>query len=400
METSAPIMNGLVLTGGGALAAYQVGALCALAEMLPQNSNDSKDSNPFPVLSGTSAGAINTSYLATHPNHFREATSGLKALWHSLRHQSIYRTDGFSLAGIALGWVSRTIMGGKANTKKSSNYLLDTSPLKELLEKALDFNQLAEAISNNRLRGVSITATHYFEGMSVSFFDGAPGIKEWRRSNRLGVRSPLGVEHVLASAAIPVFFPPVVIDGVAYGDGCLRQTTPLSPAIHLGAERLLSIGIRAKKKTMTPVAQLLSSQNGPMGAVKKSEATLAQIGGELMNALFLDSLESDIERMEKINQSIASFREDERVRHFGDLRPIPILSLGPSRNLSDLAPNLLKRFPLFLRYLLRGLGATSKDGGALLSYLAFEHDFVDPLMALGYEDTFDQRSVIQDFLKI
>lgn len=370
---------GLVLTGGGARAAYQVGAISALAEILPRMSI------PFPVLSGTSAGGINIAYLASHATSWPKAAQDLRALWHSLHLEKIYRTDGLSLGAIAMSWISRTILGGRAGTRKNANYLLSTQPLRELLSEVVSFDQMRRSIMNGHIQGVSFTATHYFEGRSISFFEAAPEIEEWRRSNRAGIRVPLSVEHVMASAAIPVFFPPVVIEDVAYGDGCLRQTTPLSPAIHLGADRLLCIGIRPERR-------------GQSVQGRTTKPSLAQIGGEMMNALFLDSLESDIERMMRINQSMQAMDEDSRRKHFGELRQIPILSLRPSRDLAEVLPKLLHTFPAGMRYLLKGIGTTNHEGGELLSYLAFEAECVGPLMELGYQDTLQKKSEIIDFM--
>jgi NTE family protein len=392
--TKKPSQTGLVLTGGGARAAYQVGVLSALAEIIPPGRN------PFPVLAGTSAGAINIAYLASRAHlsqdHFKDVCGGLKNLWENLSINKIYRTDGFSLSAIATGWISRTLLGGKGGTRKTVNYLLDTEPLKELLLREVDFPNISASISAGNLKGVSITATHYQEGVSVSFFNGQ-GVKEWTRSSRMGLQTELSVEHILASAAIPIFFPPISINGSAFGDGCLRQTTPLSPAIHLGAEKLLCIGIKPKRKQSATATSLQHILTPPKSS---AEASLAQIGGELMNSLFLDSLDSDIERMERINISLQSFTDKTREKHFGELRQIPILSLGPSRDLSEVVPNLIKKFPLLMRYLLRGIGATDREGSNLVSYLAFDPEFLKPLMEIGYHDTLAERAAIEEFMEI
>jgi NTE family protein len=386
--------TGLVLTGGGARAAYQVGVLSALSEILPAGKN------PFPVLAGTSAGAINIAYLASRADistgHFKDVCGGLKNLWENLSIEKIYRTDGFSLGAIATGWISRTLLGGKVGTRKTVNYLLNTEPLKQLLLREVDFGKISAAIGSGSLKGVSFTATHYEEGLSVSFFNGK-NVKEWTRSSRLGLQTEIAVEHILASASIPIFFPPVLINGSAFGDGCLRQTTPLSPAIHLGAEKLLCIGIKPKRKigaTATSLQHILAPSKS------SAAASLAQIGGELMNSLFLDSLDSDIERMERINISLQSFTDKAREKHFGELRQIPILSLGPSRDLSEVVPNLIKKFPFMMRYLLRGIGASDREGSNLVSYLAFDPDFLKPLMEIGYHDTFAERAAVEEFMGI
>ncbi len=377
--------TGLVLTGGGARAAYQVGAIRALAKILNQREN------PFPILSGTSAGAINAAYLATHASDWGAAAEGLSKLWSGLQLKDIYRTDGLSLSKIALPLMSKILLGGKkVNPTKPSNFLLDTSPLRKLLEREVSFDSIRKNIATGSLKGVSFSAVQYFTGKTISFFDATTEIEGWVRSNRLGYRCELGVEHVLASSAIPVFFPPVKIGTDYYGDGCLRQTTPLSPAIHLGADRIISIGIRhdRQKSEASPV-ELSTPRNAP---------SLAEISGELMNSLFLDSLEADVERLQIMNDALERMPQETRTQQFGHFKKIPILQLRPSRNLAELVPNLLALFPVTLRYLLKGLGATPREGQELISYLAFLDVCLNPLMELGYNDTMNRRDDIVRFL--
>jgi NTE family protein len=384
MENRAALKTGLVLTGGGARAAYQVGAIRALSEILP------REQSPFQVICGTSAGAINAAYLASHAHEWKAASDGLFALWSRLKLNDIYRTDGISLSRISVAWISRVLLGGRAGTRKSANFLLNTDPLKELLLKEVSFESIRANIARGSLHGISFSAVQYFAGSTISFFDAHADVMAWLRSNRTGIRTRLSVDHILASSAIPVFFPPIKIGDEYYGDGCLRQTTPLSPAIHLGADRIISIGIRHDRRQ----SSIRSAIDQPQGHAP----SLAEISGELMNSLFLDSLEADVERLQTTNDNLDLMPAETRERQFAHFRKIPILQLRPSRNLAELVPNLLSRFPATLRYLLKGIGASPREGQELISYLAFLDICLNPLMALGYEDTLLRRDEILRFL--
>jgi NTE family protein len=379
---------GLVLTGGGARAAYQVGVVRALAEILPG------ETSPFRTICGTSAGAINCVHLAAHAHEWHQSVEELQKLWLSLTPDQVFKTTGISLGGIGMRWVSRTMFGGLKEKKAATrvvNYLLDTDPLRELLQRVVDFDRLATNISSGVLNAAAFTATHYFAGTAVTFFDAVPEVNLWTRSNRLGQRTRINAEHVMASSAIPIFFPPVALADGAYGDGCLRQTTPLSPAIHLGADRILAVGIRHERQNGTTLPTPYESR-----AVSPS---LAQIGGELLNALFLDSLESDVERMQRINGTLFGLPDEIMTKHLAHLRYIPVMALRPSRDLGSLVPDLLSKFPFMLRYLLRGIGATQRDGSDLVSYLAFDPAYVTPLIELGYEDTLAKKAAIVEFME-
>jgi NTE family protein len=244
-------------------------------------------------------------------------------------------------------------------------------------------------VASGALRGAAVTATSYHTGTAITFYDGAPDIEPWVRSSRLGVRSTLTIAHVLASSAIPLFFPPVAIDGGWFGDGCVRLSAPLSPAIHLGAQRVMAIGIRYARPPEETVAL---NRDEPHRAPSPSE-----IGGVLMNAMFLDSLDSDIERLERINATISLLTDEQYARLKHRLRPIPLLALRPSRDLGRLAIEQYERFPRMLRHLLRGIGATGETGWDLLSYLAFEPAYIERLIELGYHDTHARGAEVQAF---
>jgi NTE family protein len=373
----------LVLTGGGARAAYQVGVVQAIAEITHERES------PFKVITGVSAGAINGAYLASRADEFKLSAKGLWDLWNGLSSERIYRTDPASIAGLGSKWLSSVGMGGLVKQKRA-NHLLDTSPLRQLLEQELTLNRLPQLYKQNHLRGVAFSATNYITGTAISFYDGHESIEPWVRSTRIGVRAPLTVEHIMASSAIPVFFPPIILSGAPFGDGCIRLTSPISPAIHLGATRVVAVGIRYQR-TDEQIIEMNQS-------MKRTELSIAEIGGVLLNAVFLDSLETDVERMERINRTLTLVQEDRKIHLPQNLRPIPVLTLRPSQDLGQLAKGTLKEFPTLLRFLLRGIGAKEDKGWDLLSYLAFEKSYTSQLMDLGYDDTLRKKEIILEFM--
>jgi len=381
MADSSDPITGLVLTGGGARAAYQVGALRALAELTSSRS-------PFQILAGASAGAINSTGLAIHGDDFRAGVAHLMATWRSLTPDQVYRTDFGSLLAIGARWMGQ-LSGGGVLRANNVNALLDTTPLRRLLERALPTEGIRAHIDSGALRGVAVTATSYHSGTAMTFFDGASDIRPWLRSSRLGVREAMSVAHVLASSAIPMFFPPIEIEGTWFGDGCVRLSAPLSPAIHLGAERLVAIGIRYAR---TPEETNALNQTGP-----RPNPTVSEISGVLLNAIFLDSLDSDVERMLRINATLSLLTLDQHVQLKHPLRRIPLLVLRPSCDLGSLAVEQYKRFPKTLRHLLRGIGAAGESGWDLVSYLAFEPAYIERLMELGYDDTRARRDDVDAF---
>ena len=237
---------------------------------------------------------------------------------------------------------------------------------------------------------MSVSATNYLTGTAISFYDGIQELNPWVRSTRLGIHTPLSVEHIMASSAIPIFFPPVNINGTFYGDGCIRLSSPLSPAIHLGADRVIAVGIRTPRSN-----EEIIEYNQELS---KGDLTIAEISGMLLNAVFLDSLETDIERMERINTTISIMSLEHRSQMSSKLRQIPLLSLSPSRDLGELAIGILHEFPAIIRFLLKGLGAKENKGWDLLSYLAFEKVYTHQLIELGYLDTLRKKNTILEFM--
>ncbi len=377
---------GLVLTGGGARAAYQVGVIQAISELTHEKKS------PFNVITGVSAGAINGGYIMSRADDFKIGAQGLWDLWGNLHSERIYRTDTTSIASLGSKWLRTVGMGGITGANKA-NYLLNTEPLRQLLTQELHLDRLQEFFKQGILRGVAVSATNYLTGTAISFYDGADGdggIESWVRSNRLGVRIPLTVEHVMASSAIPVFFPPVKLEGALYGDGCIRLTSPLSPAIHLGSDRIIAIGIRYFRSHEQTI-QLNQT-------LKREDLTIAEIGGVLLNAVFLDSLETDIERMERINSTISIMSDEQRAKMPSMLKQIPVMALRPSQDLGHLARGTLKEFPTLIRFLLKGVGAKEDKGWDLLSYLAFEKAYTGQLIELGYNDTIRKKDSVLEFM--
>lgn len=367
-----------MLTGGGARAAYQAGALLALAEVLPPGAV------PFASLCGVSAGGLNAAFLGAWRGDFEDAGHRLRDLWLELSPERVFRTDSARMIGIGTRWM-RDLSAGGLFQRSRINFLLDATPLRDFLHERLPLSDLRRNIASGAIRGFAVTATSYATNAAVTFFDGAPDIQPWLRATRVGVRAQIRLDHIMASASIPIFFPPVRIQGVWYGDGSVRMTAPLSPAIHMGAERLLVIGVRRWREP----SELQPGHSPP----RRDALPPSQIAGTLLNAVFLETIEADVERLEVVNRMVENIPPERR----DGLKAIPTLVLRPSRDLGQLAADQYRRFPRFLRYVLSGIGAQAESGSDLLSYLAFEPVYVGRLLELGYQDTLVRRTEIQEF---
>jgi NTE family protein len=376
------VHTGLVLTGGGARAAYQVGVVRALADITGPGQA------PFDVIAGISAGAINGVALATGAEDFPTATERLRATWAQLTPDRIFKTGALRLASIGSRWIRDLSAGGLVG-KSGINFLLDSAPLRRVVATEIPIGRMRRHLRAGRLRAVAVSATNYHTGSGVTFFEGAADIEPWTRSTRIGVRARITVEHVMASAAIPVFFPPVALDGSFYGDGCVRMNYPMSPAIHLGAERIVAVSVRHLRAPSETAEREARS--------KTDQIPLSEIAGVLLNSVFLDSLDSDVERMERTNKTLALVPREKLTKSDLDVRPIPALLLRPSQDLGKLAADEYERFPGMLRYLLKGIGASGQAGEDLLSYLAFEPIYIQRVMELGHADTMARRDEIEEF---
>ncbi len=376
-------MTGLVLTGGGARAAYQAGVVQGIAEILGP---DGESGNPFPILAGVSAGAINSAFLAAGAEDFQGTAARLARMWRGLRSQQVMRTDVASLGGLGARWLGALSFG---SGREPLNYLIDASPLRGFLANEIDFGAIAAHVEKGDLRGIGVSATNYATGTAITFFDAHPGVAPWTRSSRIGKRARVELAHVLASAAIPIFFRPVFVDGAYFGDGCVRLNTPLSPAIHLGADRVIAVGIRHQRSDATTRGLNETPATEPV--------SMADIGGVMLNAIFLDSLDGDLERMERINRTLELIPPARLAQDFS-LRRIPVLAIKPSVDLGTLAREQFDRFPWMLRHLLAGLGASRERGWELLSYLAFDESYTGALVDLGRSDALARASEIRDFM--
>lgn len=344
---------------------------------------------PFDVLSGISAGAINTVALASGADDFQDTAEKLAKTWCALSPERVYRTGALGLARIGTRWILDLSAGGLIG-RSGINYLLDPSPLRELLEREVPLRRMRRLLRSGRLRGVAISATNYHTAAGVTFYEGDGDITPWTRATRVGMRARLTLDHVMASAAIPVFFPPVQLGRTFYGDGCVRMNYPMSPAVHLGADRILAISVRYLRR---PDETILEET-----ADRADRMPVGEIAGVLLNSVFLDSLDSDHERLQRMNRTLALVPRERLGRGELDVRPIPALVLRPSQDLGHLAADEYGRFPAMLRYLLRGIGATGNTGEDLLSYLAFEPVYIRRVMELGFTDTMARRAEIEGFL--
>ncbi len=363
-----PRLNmGLILSGGGARAAYQVGVLAAMARLLPRGAP-----SPFRVICGTSAGAINASILAANAEDFRRGVLQALRAWTSLSASSVHYADARRIGRSAARCVW-TLFGGHAGNPALG--LLDNRPLRGLLDRIVDFRAVRSALAQGHLDALCITASSYDSGRSVSFFEGKPGLPSWNRAHRSGVCTTLGPAHIMASAAIPFIYPPERIEGEHYGDGAMKQVLPLSPAIRLGAERLCVIGVGS-----------IRSAVGLDSAVGVEPATRPAIGAHLLDSIFIDTLEADLERMETINELLGQVPRTPRGQNAQRFRHLDALVFAPQQPLEALADAHAHKLPTALRTLLRTLGVLRQGRNGVLSYLLTDGSYCRALIRRGYFD--------------
>lgn len=373
-------VTGLILPGGGARNAYQAGVLRAIAEILPPNAD-----NPFPVISGTSSGAVNAAVLASNAMNFSEGVTRLTGIWENFHCGKVFYTDAWRALKSGSHWTAAFATGRLGSAAPRA--LLDNSPLREMLESHIRFARIQQGIDSGVIRALAVTASGYSSGRSISYYQGISGLTPWERARRRGVADEISIDHLMASSGIPLVFPAVWLHNEFHGDGSMRQSAPLSPAIHLGANRLLIIGVR------NPALDIM-----PSGSQDAPYPTIGQITGYMLDTLFMDSLDSDIERMNRINHTISHTRDNQVEFRDTTLRPIEFLVISPSTDIRDIAQRHAQDFPRSVRFLLKGLGALSHEGRPLISYLLFEAGFCQELLELGYRDGMAARHEILELL--
>ncbi|TBR37862.1 patatin-like phospholipase family protein [Marinomonas agarivorans] len=371
----------LILSGGGARAAYQVGVLSAIGKMLPKNTP-----LPFPILCGTSAGALNAGMLAIYADNFTKAISNLSYVWRHLTPERVYKTNSLAILS-SIGKVALSLFHDGYN-KNSQLSLLDNAPLHQLLRQHLDLNRIQTSIDKQYLDALSITAMSYTTGLTTSFFEGQSNIENWERTRQRGIRTKLTHDHLLASSAIPIIFPARQLGDDFYGDGAMRQQSPISPALHLGADKIMVIGV-SDKRAITPWHKEKIVAHSP---------SIAQITGQLLHSAFIDNFETDIEQLKRTN----SLSDHSSTTTEGQkISKIETLIISPSMALDEIGSQHLSQLPWNIRSLLGATGATPKAGGTTAaSYLLFTSDYCRSLIELGKKDANWEKDRILDFLNL
>lgn len=363
----------LILSGGGARGAYQAGVLKGLAEILPDKKN-----TPFKIISGVSAGAINSAKLACEIESFSNAVEKLVYLWSQIRTEQVFKADILSINPFSLG------LFGKSDKKMDS--LLDTSPLKDLLKENCDYGKIKKNLNDNIIESLIITANNYTSGSAISFVQTNTSKLVWRDSRRLAVLSEIETAHVLASAAIPMLFSPVKIGSHFYGDGCVRNSTPCSPALRMGADKIFVIGVR------TQLNSELSNRTESSELANKPPS-MVRILNALLNAVLLDSVEQDVHRIQRINQLVKLSGADSAQKGF---KEIPALCISPSEDISEIARHQAHHLPRLIRMTISAMGSLD-EASEILSYLLFEPHFCRKLIEMGYNDALNSRAQIEEF---
>lgn len=379
MSTATAPELALVLTGGGARAAYQVGVLAGLAEQFPELE--------IPIMTGVSAGAVNLAHLASHAGTFRGATQDLVELWSRLTVDRVFEVDSLSLARNAMRWAGQLLSGG-ARGAPIGESLVDTAPLREFLCAAIGtapdqpIPGIARNLQEGRLKAAAVITTSYSTGETVVWVEGRD-VQSWTRSRRRGVQAPLTIEHVMASTALPLFFPAVRLGDAWFGDGGIRLAAPLSPALHLGASRILAISTRYEPSAVEAASPTIPGYPPP-----------AQVLGILLNAVFLDLIDQDVLRLDRLNRLLEELPEERR----NGMRIVELLVLRPSFDLGRLAAQFEPRLPRAFRFMTRGLGTKETSSPDILAMLMFQQDYLEQLIEIGHADALARRDEIAAFL--
>lgn len=372
-------MKALILSGGGARGAYQVGVIRAIGEIVKEQ----KLPNPFKLLCGVSAGAINASYMASQCHEFHRGTQRLVDLWAGLDSQQVFKTDVLSIGKIGLSWMGELSFGGAMNPVEGRS-LLNTEPLSVLLRKNLDLGQIRTNIEQGNLRALAVSALDYHTSETVTFVQGDPELQNWKKIRRRSEKTLIETQHVMASSSIPFLFPSTQVGERHFGDGCVRNLAPLGPALYMGADQLLVIGVRMSGEI---------SQEDVQFPLKTP--SISRVVSVILNSILLDGIETDVERLQRINEFLR--RVPKQHQQNLNFRPVSSLFISPSKDIGKIASQMANKLPRVIRYLLKGLGPLS-EASEIISYLLFEKEFLNSLIDMGFDDGMKHKEDITRFL--
>ncbi len=380
-KDNAPPKIGLVLTGGGAKAAYQVGVLKGILEVLPPDGT-----NPFHIIAGASAGAINSTFMAAYAHRPRIGIRRLEQAWLSLHVARIYRVGWSGLLKNTLRWIGQFLRSSGAKRKPLSLFM--NEPMEEFLTEVIPFDKIEKNITAGHLHAVSVTAFGYHSGDSVTFYQSTAAISNWKRYHRIGIKDHINIKHIMASSAIPIVFPAVKINREYFGDGSVGFLSPISPSLHMGADKILVI--------TTDSPDIFQLNRPP----QIRYPSIADISGRLMDSVFTDSLEGDLERLQRINATLELIPDKTLKKKGTTLKHIDILRFSPDFDVDKLAADHINSLPKLLRFFLDRAGITNGEGSNILSYLLFEKSFTRALIQHGYHDAMQKKLEIKNFFSI